>query len=136
MSGNKFRFSLSCYINPPLTFRIDKLKGKFPTPNKLSDSGNLCFLVTNFWFILCLLSLFSCVICVFLNLVCGVFVDCSFMESLVLELNYSAMLNKKTQIPLCNLCLLKFNLWDFAVFDECGIWGSCILFYRLYLLGF
>nr|ANG60478.1 phosphoinositide 3-kinase [Nicotiana benthamiana] len=40
MSGNEFRFFLSCDINLPVTFRIEKLEGKLLTP-KLSDSDNV-----------------------------------------------------------------------------------------------
>ncbi|CAN4080707.1 unnamed protein product [Withania somnifera] len=40
MSGNEFRFFLSCDINLPVTFRIEKLEGKLST-HKLSDSDNV-----------------------------------------------------------------------------------------------
>ncbi|GMN41597.1 hypothetical protein TIFTF001_010820 [Ficus carica] len=41
MSGNEFRFFLSCDINLPLTFRIDRLEGNLPpakSPNSEVDS--------------------------------------------------------------------------------------------------
>ncbi|XP_062110333.1 phosphatidylinositol 3-kinase, root isoform [Humulus lupulus] len=39
MSGNEFRFFLSCDINLPVTFRIDKLEGNLP-PSKSLDSDD------------------------------------------------------------------------------------------------
>ncbi|KAA3465809.1 phosphatidylinositol 3-kinase, root isoform [Gossypium australe] len=33
MSGNEFRFFLSCDINLPVTFRVDRLEGTLPSPN-------------------------------------------------------------------------------------------------------
>lgn len=38
MSGNEFRFFLSCDINLPVTFRVERLEGNLP-PAKSSDSG-------------------------------------------------------------------------------------------------
>ncbi|KMT07236.1 hypothetical protein BVRB_6g148700 isoform B [Beta vulgaris subsp. vulgaris] len=40
MSGNEFRFFLSCDINLPLTFRIDRLEGILPSlKSPISDAG-------------------------------------------------------------------------------------------------
>ncbi|XP_059309314.1 phosphatidylinositol 3-kinase, root isoform isoform X2 [Lycium ferocissimum] len=41
MSGNEFRFFLSCDINLPLTFRIEKLEGKFLSSSNLKHSDNV-----------------------------------------------------------------------------------------------
>lgn len=38
MSGNEFRFFLSCDINLPVTFKIERLEGKLPACNP-PDSG-------------------------------------------------------------------------------------------------
>ncbi|CAL9247934.1 unnamed protein product, partial [Arabidopsis halleri] len=38
MGANEFRFFLSCDINSPVTFRVEKLDGNLPV-KKSSDSG-------------------------------------------------------------------------------------------------
>ncbi|GAB2212975.1 hypothetical protein Droror1_Dr00020983 [Drosera rotundifolia] len=38
MSSNEFRFFLSCDINLPVTFRIDRLEGSLP-PSKAAESA-------------------------------------------------------------------------------------------------
>lgn len=43
MSGNEFRFFLSCDINLPVTFRVERLEGNLP-PAKSSDPGALLIL--------------------------------------------------------------------------------------------
>ncbi|MED6169057.1 hypothetical protein PIB30_017810 [Stylosanthes scabra] len=40
MTGNEFRFFLSCDINLPVTFRVDRLEGNLPLPNKSPNSEN------------------------------------------------------------------------------------------------
>lgn len=40
MSGNEFRFFLSCDINLPVTFRVERLEGHLPAA-KSSNSGIL-----------------------------------------------------------------------------------------------
>lgn len=47
MSGNEFRFFLSCDINLPVTFSIEKLEGVLP-PIKSTNTGTFFFFVYNY----------------------------------------------------------------------------------------
>ncbi|KAJ7953602.1 Phosphatidylinositol 3-kinase, root isoform [Quillaja saponaria] len=40
MSGNEFWFFLSCDINLPVTFPVDRLEGNFPSPNSPSSEAD------------------------------------------------------------------------------------------------
>ena len=48
MSGNEFRFFLSCDINLPVTFRIERLEGNLPPISNTPNSG-IFFYYFNFF---------------------------------------------------------------------------------------
>jgi phosphatidylinositol 3-kinase len=50
MTGNEFRFFLSCDINLPVTFRIERLEGNYPFP-KSPNSGLFLLLLIKFTYI-------------------------------------------------------------------------------------
>ena len=54
MSGNEFRFFLSCDINLPVTFRIERLEGHLPSssPNNNNNNNNIpgLFLIIIYFF--------------------------------------------------------------------------------------
>jgi len=50
MTGNEFRFFLSCDINLPVTFRIERLEGNLPFPNS-PNSGLFLFILFKFIYI-------------------------------------------------------------------------------------